>query len=105
MRQQIIPISKGLFSSKKKSKAQILKDIRNIDKTNTNKEKNIDENFKFLNIINYFIRVGNIYKEYNIIDSSAYSKIDSLSNEYKSKYNIVVNRENISKQEQEKKYI
>jgi hypothetical protein len=87
-RSQIIPISKGLFSSKKKSKANILKDIINIDKTNQNR-KLVNGEPIFNNIINYFKRVANIYKEYNIIDSSTYSKIDSLSNEYNRKYNSI----------------
>jgi len=97
IREEVIPISKGLFSSKKKSKSQILNDINSIDKTPKNRQINSNGNFIFDNMLSYFKRVANIYKEYNIIDSSAYSKIDSLSNEYKRRYDSELSLSTINK--------
>ena len=88
----VITISKGLFSTKKESKSQIFKDINILDKTK------YTHNFE--GIINFFQEASNVYKKYNIIDNSSYSKITSLLTEWKQKYNAIGNKsqsENVKK--------
>ena len=80
---EVITISKGLFSSKKASKKKILDDIRNIDPF-----QKIDKSISSL--IPAYKKVFEIYKKYNIIDNSAYSKIYSLLSDLKIKYNATV---------------
>ena len=80
----VITISKGLFSTKKESKDQIFKDINILDKTK------YTHNFE--GIIKFFQEASNVYKKYNIIDNSSYSKITSLLTEWKQKYDDIGNK-------------
>jgi hypothetical protein len=89
----VIPISKGLFSTKK-SKSEILGDIKTLDKTTIStiiKNIGIKNRDEYIKLIEFFEKSSDVYKKYNIIDNSSYSKIKSLTNEWKLKYNDILN--------------
>ena len=75
--QTVIPISKGLFSTKK-SKEEILGDIRIIKEIINNQKK---EGQPLHDFIDEFVSpLLEIYKKYNIIDNSLIQKINNLRN-------------------------
>ena len=81
--EKVIPISKGLFSTKE-SKFEILRDILKI-KDIINRPKKTDQ--KLHDFIDEFVfPLFEIYKKYNIIDNSLIQKINNLKN--KSKQNM-----------------
>lgn len=73
---KVIPVSKGLFSTIKESKKQILEDINKIKKIRTT-QKTTGQ--KLHDFIDQFVSpLLEIYKKYNIIDNSLIQKINSL---------------------------
>ena len=73
---KVIPVSKGLFSTIKESKKQILEDINKIKEIRTT-QKTTGQ--KLHDFIEQFVSpLLEIYKKYNIIDNSLIQKINSL---------------------------